>query len=59
MSSDALPDRGQQGTITAGSYQILVVAVGPNTPASDIMASNDVILGLSVGAGNVPVPLHT
>ncbi len=38
-------------------WQILVVAVGANTPASGIMASNDVIMGVSTGAGNTPVPL--
>ena len=38
-------------------YQILVTAIGTNTPASGIMASNDVILGVSAGASDVPA-LH-
>ena len=58
MLSDSSPNRGELGTITAGSWQILVVAVGTNTPASGLMASNDVILGLSTGAGT-PVPVFT
>ena len=51
---------GPQGLMTAASpWQILVVAVGTNTPSVGIMASNDVILGVSAGVGNVPVPLFT
>ena len=51
---------GDFGTMTGQKpWQILVVTVGTNTPASGIMASNDVILGVSAGAGNVPVPLFT
>ena len=46
------------GTITAGSWQILVVGVGNGTPAAGIMANNDVILGVSAGAGT-PVPVFT
>ena len=46
------------GTITAGSWQILVVGVGGGTPAAGIMANNDVILGVSAGAGT-PVPVFT
>ncbi len=53
-------DVGAQGLMSAASpWQILVVAVGANTPAAGIMASNDVILGVSAGAGNLPVPLFT
>jgi len=33
-----------------------VVAVGANTPASGIMAKNDVILGVSTGAGTPVMP---
>ena len=40
-------------------WQILVVAVGANTPVVGIMASNDVILGVSVGLGSLPVPYFT
>ena len=40
-------------------WQILVTTVGTGTPASGILASNDVILGVSTGAGNLPVPLFT
>ena len=58
MLSDASANQGALGRITAGSWQILVVAVGTNTPASGILASNDVILGLSTGAGT-PVPVFT
>ena len=51
---------GAQGLMSAASpWQILVVALGTNTPSVGIMASNDVILGVSAGAGNVPVPLFT
>ena len=51
---------GDFGTMTGQKpWQILVVTVGTNTPASGIMASNDVILGVSAGTGNVPVPLFT
>jgi Family of unknown function (DUF6288) len=51
---------GAQGLMTAASpWQILVVTVGANTPSSGILASNDVILGVSAGAGNLPVPLFT
>ena len=51
---------GDFGTMTGQKpWQILVVTVGSNTPASGIMASNDVILGVSAGVGNVPVPLFT
>ena len=51
---------GDYGLMTAQKpWQILVVAVGANTPAYGIMASNDVILGVSTGLGNLPVPLFT
>ena len=40
-------------------WQILVTAVGTNTPAQGIMAVNDVILGVSAGAANVPVTLFS
>ena len=47
---------GDFGITTAQSpWQILVTAVGTNTPASGIMAIDDVILGASVGAGAVPL----
>ena len=51
---------GPTEIMTAASpWQILVTTVGTGTPASGILASNDVILGVSTGAGNVPVPLFT
>ncbi len=51
---------GTQGTTTSFQpWQILVTTVGSNTPAFGILASNDVILGVSTGAGNLPVPLFT
>jgi hypothetical protein len=40
-------------------YQVLVVNVGSNTPASGVIQSNDVLLGVSIGLGNLPVPLFT
>jgi hypothetical protein len=40
-------------------WQILVTSVGPNTPASGVLATNDVILGVSTGSGKVPVPFFT
>ena len=55
MLSDSHP---ALGTITAGSWQILVVGVGAGTPAAGLMASNDVILGVSAGAGT-PVTAWT
>jgi len=36
-------------------YQILVTAVAANTPAAGILATDDVILGASAGAGAVPL----
>jgi hypothetical protein len=46
---------GDYGTMTAQQpWQILVTTVGASTPASGIMASNDVILGASAGSGAVP-----
>ncbi|MCX6927283.1 MAG: DUF6288 domain-containing protein, partial [Verrucomicrobia bacterium] len=51
---------GDFGTMTAQQpWQILVTSVGTSTPASGLMAVDDVILGASVGAGNLPVPLFT
>ncbi|MCX6880057.1 MAG: DUF6288 domain-containing protein [Verrucomicrobia bacterium] len=51
------PVTARQDAFTAlGPWQILVTSVGANTPASGIMAKDDVILGVSTGAGT-PVPL--
>ena len=51
---------GDFGTMTAQKpWQILIVTVGANTPASGIILSNDVILGVSTGVGQLPVPLFT
>ena len=51
------PFTARQDAFTAlGPWQILVTTVGANTPASGIMAKDDVILGVSTGAGT-PVPL--
>ena len=36
-------------------WQILVTAVGTSTPASGVMAVDDVILGASAGTGAVPL----
>ena len=44
---------GQQGLMTAQSRQILVTVVGSGTPASGVLAVDDVILGTSVGSGAV------
>ena len=46
---------GQEGTISALSRQILVTLVGTNTPATDVLAPNDVILGVGWGTGSDPV----
>ena len=57
---DAQNDIATQERMTAfPPYQILVTSVGTNTPASGILASNDVILGVSTGSNNIPVPLFT
>ena len=45
---------GQQGLITAPSRQILVTVVGAGTPASGLLAVDDVILGAKGGTGTVP-----
>ena len=53
-------DAGQQGLMTATPpWQILVTTVGTNTPAAGILDRDDVILGVSAGTGQVPVPLFT
>ncbi len=47
---------GDFGTMSGQSpWQILVTTVGTSTPASGILATDDVILGASVGAGAVPL----
>ncbi len=49
---------GDLGTMTAQQpWQILITTVGANTPASGLLASDDVILGASAGSG--PVSLFT
>jgi hypothetical protein len=51
---------GDLGTMTGQKpWQILVATVGAGTPASGILATDDVILGANAGAGNVPVPAFT
>ena len=47
----------QDGYTAFAPYQILVTAVGANTPASaaGVLAINDVILGASAGSGAVPL----
>ncbi|MEI7899022.1 MAG: DUF6288 domain-containing protein, partial [bacterium] len=45
---------GHDDTTAFAPFQILVTAVGTNTPASGLMATNDVILGASAGGGAVP-----
>jgi len=51
---------GTRGTTTSFQpWQILVTTIGTNTPAYGILASNDVILGVSPGSGNLPVPVFT
>ena len=51
---------GPQGLMTAAQpWQILVTAVGTNTPAAGVFATNDVILGVSTGSNNVPVQVFT
>ena len=57
---DAQYDISTQERMTAfPPYQILVTSVGTSTPASGILASNDVILGVSTGSNNVPVSVFT
>jgi len=47
---------GDFGTMTAQPpWQILVTTVGANTPASGMLAVDDVILGASAGSGAVPL----
>ena len=47
---------GDFGTMTGQQpWQILVTTVGANTPASGILASDDVILGAIAGSGAVPL----
>ena len=40
-------------------YQVLVVCVGTNTPASGVFKYQDVILGVSIGSNHIPIPLFT
>ncbi len=40
-------------------YQVLVTAVGTNTPAAGIIQTNDVLLGVNTGLNNLPVALFT
>ncbi|OVE76407.1 hypothetical protein BVX97_01075 [bacterium E08(2017)] len=48
------------GTMTSQEpWQILVTAVGTNTPSEGILDVDDVILGVNTGLGNLPVPLFT
>ncbi|MEI6603804.1 MAG: DUF6288 domain-containing protein [Verrucomicrobiota bacterium] len=49
----------QEGYISALSRQILVTVVGTATPASGVLAADDVILGVGWGTGSDPVPLFT
>jgi len=49
----------QEGYISALSRQILVTVVGTATPASGVLAADDVILGVGWGPGGDPVPLFT
>jgi hypothetical protein len=45
----------QDATTAFAPYQILVTTVAPKTPASGILAADDVILGASAGSGAVPL----
>ena len=45
----------QDGYTAFAPYQILVTVVGAGTPASGILAVDDVILGASAGSGAVPL----
>ena len=45
----------QDGYTAFAPFQILVTHIGTNTPASGILAVNDLILGVRAGAGIVPV----
>jgi hypothetical protein len=45
----------QDGYTAFAPYQILVTAVGTGTPASGILAVDDVILGAGAGSGTVPL----
>lgn len=45
----------QDATTAFAPYQILVTAVAANTPASGVVAVDDVILGASAGSGEVPL----
>lgn len=52
--------RGIDGSMTdIQPYQVLVTSVGTNTPASGVLQTNDVLLGVNTGFNNLPVPLFT
>ena len=46
---------GRDGTTAFAPYQILVTTVAAGTPAAGVLATDDVILGASAGAGAVPL----
>jgi len=50
---------GNDGIITGESRQILVTVVGSSTPASGVLAVDDVILGVGWGAGASALPVFT
>lgn len=51
---------GIDGSMTdVKPYQVLVVAIGTNTPASSVLQIDDVLLGVNTGSNNIPVPLFT
>ncbi len=56
-SGDGGSTSGQEGTMSALSRQILVTAVGSDTPAANILGLNDVILGVGWGHDSGPVPM--
>ncbi|MEI7901852.1 MAG: DUF6288 domain-containing protein, partial [bacterium] len=58
-SGDGSLFSAQEGYISALSRQILVTVVGAGTPASGVLAVEDVILGVGWGPGGDPVPLFT
>jgi len=50
---------GDESMTDCQPYQVLVTSVGTNTPAAGVFQLNDVLLGVSTGSNNVPVPLFT
>lgn len=59
VSRGSAAANGYDGTMTSESRQILVTVVGADTPATGVLAVDDVILGVAWGKGLEPVPSFT